>query len=222
MYTVYLLRSPSNKRYIGVTSQSVEKRWNNGKAYRHNSYLLSAIDKYGWDNFRKEIVATGLTQYEAEEIEKNLISTYRCCEREYGYNILPGGDISRGHTEETKRRISDSVKLLQTEELKKRKSEWGKERTVSEETRKFLRDINLGNQNAKGFVHSEETRKRMSDAQKGRIVSEETKARIRQAKSYTSPETRQKMREAKLGKTLPLETRLKMSESHKKKGANAK
>ena len=218
MYTVYLLQSPSNKRYIGVTSQPVEKRWNSGRAYRHNIHLLSAIHKYGWSNFKKEIIVTNLTRCEAEQVEQAFISSYRCCEREYGYNILPGGDISNGHTDETKKRISETVKQLQTEEVLRRKSEASKGRTHSESTRQKLREMNIGNQNAKGIVRSEETRRKMSEAQKGRFVSEETKAKIKKAKKYTSPETRQKMREAKLGKSLSMATRLKMSEAHKKKG----
>lgn len=218
MYTVYSLQSPSGKKYIGVTSQSVEKRWNNGKAYQHNPYLLAAIDKYGWDNLKRDIISANLTRAEAELMERELIRSNRCCEREHGYNILPGGDISNGHTAETKQRISESVKKLQTEEVRLRKSEWSKGRTHSESTRQKLRAINLGNQNAKGAIRSEDTRRKMSEAQKGRVVSEETKLKIRQVKAYTSPSTRQKMREAKLGKSLSTETRLKMSESHKKKG----
>ena len=218
MYTVYLLQSPSNKKYIGVTSQPVEKRWNNGRAYRHNSHLLSAIERYGWCNFKKEIIATNLARSEAEHLERDLIYLYQCCDREHGYNILPGGDISSGHTDETKKRISETVKQLQTEEVLRRKSEASKGRTHSESTRQKLREMNIGNQNAKGIVRSEETRRKMSEAQKGRFVSEETKAKIKEAKTYTSPETRQKMREAKLGKSLSMATRLKMSEAHKKKG----
>ena len=219
MYTVYLLQSPSNKKYIGVTSQPVEKRWNNGRAYRHNSHLLSAIERYGWCNFKKEIIATNLARSEAEHLERDLIYLYQCCDREHGYNILPGGDISSGHTEETRKRISETVKQLQTEELRRRKSEWSTGGTHSERTRQKLSEVNIGNQNAKGAIRSEDTRRKMSEAQKGRTVSEKTKEKIRQSKSYMSPETRQKMREAKLGKSLSAETRLKMSESHKKKGA---
>ena len=57
--------------------------------YERNPYFYKAIQKYGWDNFKHEILFSNLTQEEAERYEKNLISEYRnggkC------YNILDGG-----------------------------------------------------------------------------------------------------------------------------------
>ena len=50
-YTVYMHISPSNKRYIGITSKSVNKRWNNGLGYIKNDHFWRAIQKYGWNNF---------------------------------------------------------------------------------------------------------------------------------------------------------------------------
>lgn len=42
-FTVYKHTSPSNKVYIGITSQSVIKRWGSGHGYRHNEYFFRAI-----------------------------------------------------------------------------------------------------------------------------------------------------------------------------------
>ena len=38
---------PNNKKYIGITKQTPEKRWENGKGYKHNNYIQNAINKYG-------------------------------------------------------------------------------------------------------------------------------------------------------------------------------
>lgn len=57
VYTVYMHVSPSGKRYIGITSQKVEKRWANGKGYKTQQYFYRAIKKYGWNNFQHIIVA---------------------------------------------------------------------------------------------------------------------------------------------------------------------
>lgn len=48
--------SPSNKRYIGITSQKPEIRWANGKGYSYNKHFYRAIQKYGWDNFEHRIL----------------------------------------------------------------------------------------------------------------------------------------------------------------------
>lgn len=181
-YSVYKLTAPNGKCYIGMTKQEVERRWNSGHAYQHNIHLSHAIAKYGWQNFRKEVLFESASKTEAEAMERSLISRYDSTNRLYGYNILPGGDVSDGHSEETKRKISESVKKLQTEEVRARKSKDSKGRKMSDTTREKLRQANLGNQNAKGCTRSPEVRKKMSEAQKGRYVSPETRLRISLAK----------------------------------------
>ena len=54
--------SPSNKKYIGITKQKVNKRWKNGNGYKTQQYFYRAIEKYGWDNFQHIIIAKGLTK----------------------------------------------------------------------------------------------------------------------------------------------------------------
>lgn len=195
-YSVYKLTSPSGKCYIGITSGVPEKRWNNGHGYHHNTYISSAIAKYGWGNFEKDVLFSNLSKVDAERIEIELIEQYQSCNRKYGYNILKGGDVSNGHTEETRRKISESVKALQTAELREKKRQDSLGRTHSLETREKLRQINLGNHNALGIVRSPETRKKMSDAQKGRKLTPEHIAKIKEAKAHISDETRRKMSEA--------------------------
>ena len=54
-YTVYCHTSPSGKRYVGITCKSLNSRWQNGKGYLYNKHFYSAIQKYGWENFKHEI-----------------------------------------------------------------------------------------------------------------------------------------------------------------------
>ena len=181
-YSVYKLTAPNGKCYIGMTKQAVKHRWNSGHAYQHNEHLQNAIAKYGWDSFGKEVLFTSESKVEAEKFERFLITKYDSTNRLHGYNILPGGNVSDGHSEETKRKISESMKKLQTDEVRARKSRDGKGRKMSEEVRQKLRQANLGNQNAKGCTRSEEVRAKMSAAQKGRYVSPETCLKISLAK----------------------------------------
>jgi hypothetical protein len=107
-FTVYKHISPNNKVYIGITSQPVSRRWNNGHGYRHNEYFYRAILKYGWDNFKHEILFTGLTKEQAEVKEIELIKLYNSTDNNYGYNIQNGGNYSGKHSEASKLKMSIS------------------------------------------------------------------------------------------------------------------
>lgn len=109
-YTVYKHTSPCGKTYIGVTGQSVTRRWNNGSGYKKCPLFYNAIKKYGWDNFNHEILFEGLTKEEAEQKEIELISFYKSNDREFGYNIENGGNCKGTHSEEVKLKISTGNK----------------------------------------------------------------------------------------------------------------
>lgn len=101
VYYVYMHTSPSNKRYVGITKQKPEQRWGRGRNYKNNSYFTSAIEKYGWDNFKHEILHEVSSLEEAKVLEIETIATYRSDDREFGYNLSKGGDpCNRGLGEE--------------------------------------------------------------------------------------------------------------------------
>ena len=112
MYTVYMHEHRENgKKYIGITSQEVYERWGNGKCYKTTSHFRNAIDKYGWDMFRHEILYTDLTYEEACQKEVELIAKYQTTDRRYGYNNSVGGEkgaLGNHHklSEETKKKMS--------------------------------------------------------------------------------------------------------------------
>lgn len=90
-WSVYKHTSPTNKVYIGITSKAPKDRWMSGYGYRKNDHFNKAIKKYGWNNIRHEVLFTNLTQNEAEEKEKELISFYKSNNRDFGYNNDNGG-----------------------------------------------------------------------------------------------------------------------------------
>lgn len=100
----------NNKVYIGITHQTLEKRWQKGYGYKNNQHFWRAIQKYGWDNgFEHIIFAENLTQEKAEYIEKKLIVLYNSTNPNYGYNKSVGGGLSHlgvKHSEETRKKIS--------------------------------------------------------------------------------------------------------------------
>lgn len=108
-WVVYKHISPSGKVYIGITSNKPERRWNNGKNYKDNTYFKHAIGKYGWGNFQHIIVCSGLSEWEAKIAEVSLIKLYKL--RGISYNISNGGDgNSKEVSEETRRKISIAMK----------------------------------------------------------------------------------------------------------------
>lgn len=106
MYSVYIHILPNNKCYVGITRQKPYNRWLNGKGYQKQEYFYNAIQKYGWNNIKHEILFTNLTKEEAEQKEKELIALHKSNQREYGYNIASGGNASETVSEETKRKLS--------------------------------------------------------------------------------------------------------------------
>lgn len=108
-YTVYCHTNKINgKRYVGITKQKPETRWNNGKGYKLTSHFGNAIAKYGWEEFTHEILFTGLTKEEAEAKEIELIAKWKLQDRNFGYNSASGGGINCDYrlSEETKLKIA--------------------------------------------------------------------------------------------------------------------
>lgn len=104
-YIVYKHTSPSNKVYIGITSKSPQERWSSGFGYATQTYFFRAIVKYGWVNFKHEILFDGLTKDEAYAKEIELIAHYKSADIHYGYNIDLGGN-NHIVSEETVKRMA--------------------------------------------------------------------------------------------------------------------
>lgn len=103
----------NQKVYIGITKTSPNRRWgSNGINYRHNKHFYSAIQKYGWNNFKHEILFNNLNKEDACKIEKQLIFNFNSNNPKYGYNNSIGGELSAlgchfNHTQETKNRLQN-------------------------------------------------------------------------------------------------------------------
>ena len=91
----------NNKVYIGITSQIPEKRWGkNGKNYIESVKFYSAIKKYGWNNFKHEILYKGLSNKEAIDIEESLILHYQKLGK--SYNLIPNVYTNLGESRKRK------------------------------------------------------------------------------------------------------------------------
>lgn len=73
-----------------------EKRFGkNGSGYKGCRYFYNAIECYGWDNFKHEILETNLTNEDADTLEQKYIKKYKSNNPNYGYNLEGGGTYSK-------------------------------------------------------------------------------------------------------------------------------
>ena len=117
-WTVYKHISPSEKVYVGITSD-IERRWAaNGYYYHLSDTVFSrALKKYGWDNFQHIVIATGLSKQEACDMEKELIAYYKA--KGISYNITDGGEGYAGKHSEShiKHRVESRIANSTTDYL---------------------------------------------------------------------------------------------------------
>lgn len=120
---IYIITNLLNqKKYVGQTSRTFNERYKSSgvgvsrvKGCESNSHLASAIQKYGADNFKVEIVEVCGTKEELNEREKYYIELYDTTNPQKGYNYCEGGGSGvRNITRDSKRKKI----LKQHQELK--------------------------------------------------------------------------------------------------------
>ncbi len=185
---VYLTTNLVNgKQYVG---QHLSAKFD--KRYKGSGHAITnAINKYGWDNFKCEVICWCSTQTQLNEAEDNYIRLLNTM-KPNGYNLRGGGSKGR-FSKETRKKLSESKKkYFENEENRRKASEAQKKRFENVEARKKLSEVH------KGKKVTEETRKKHSEAMK---------------KYWKSEEARKKQSEAQKDKKVTKETRKKLSES---------
>lgn len=222
----------NGKFYIGQDSK------NNPNYLGSGDLIKKAINKYGKDNFKKEIL-----EYCESKEELNQQEIYWINELSgitYGYNILEGGqggDNFKNHPnlDEIKEKMSlaKKGKKLSKEHAEKinislRKSNvWLNSVKSEEKINKMIHTKTENNtlkitpehrkkliENRENKTLTEEHKKKISDANKNKKFSEEHKNNLSKAKigSTFSEEHKKKLSEANKGKQLSKETKNKISE----------
>ena len=233
---IYCITNTVNgKRYIGQ-STNIERRLKEHKTslrndYHHSQHLQNAFNNYGEDFFEFGVLKV-CDESELDELEIHFIASYDTFNPKKGYNLETGGHLNKYYSEETRKKLSESMKGREVSEETRRKiSEANKGKTRSEETRRKISESHKGKTHSeetrmkmsesnarywKGKTRSEETRRKLSEARKGKTRSEETRRKISESMKghEVSEETRRKLSEAHKGKTHSEETRRKMSEAN--------
>lgn len=97
-YLYKITNNINNKVYIGHTSDPKRRKSQHfyKKVVNTKSIIRQAVDKYGADNFKFEVICIGDKNY-VIELEVKAISLYRTTEKQFGYNIKPGGEVGAGY-----------------------------------------------------------------------------------------------------------------------------
>lgn len=143
-YYLYLHTFPNNKYYVGITRQDVNNRWKkDGKGYKTQKVMWKAIQKYGWNNIKHEIIFESINKKEIEQKERYYITeVYHSNDKKFGYNIESGGNYTgKASISTIEKRIKKLKGKKRSKEQIKRISDAHKGIHMKEETKQKMSKI---------------------------------------------------------------------------------
>lgn len=173
---IYLIKNLiNNKVYIGQTIRGIEQRWKehvSGK--KECQYFQYAIEKHKPENFDKQVICYANSLQELNILEEFWINFYNSRDRNVGYNIAKGG-FNTQHSDETKKKISDSNKgrIMSDEQKQHLSNIFTGVNNHTPASLEKIRQANLGNTHSRGRKLTEEHKAKMSLATKGKQISAE-------------------------------------------------
>ncbi|MEG0908778.1 MAG: GIY-YIG nuclease family protein [Bacilli bacterium] len=217
MYYVYIHTNKiNNKKYCGYTNNP-NYRWRSGgleyrppKGKENTRPFYNAIQKYGWDNFVKEIVFETVDIELAKSKEREIIKKLNLRDRKFGYNVAEGGNGGVIYITHPKGMLgkpqTDNSKQLARKRFTKNNPMhngiiWG----VTHNHPKGML----------GHKHTKETKRQISLKLKGKTFSEERNQKISVSLSGVEKSEEHKKKLSETRKTLFKEGKLKANCSKK-------
>ena len=205
----------NGKVYIGQTINVLKKRKINHLARANKGsefYFHNAIRKYGFDNFRWQVICICPNIDILNEQEEYYITFYDSMNVEKGYNLTSGGGNC----------ITSESTRMKISKLKSGKNHpmYGKKHSKEsiQKIKDGLPDRRGKNHWNYGKHYSKETREKMSNTHKERLKTEKHPFTGRKL----SEEHKAKLTKAGTNRIMSKETRKKMSESQKIRWAKIK
>lgn len=174
VWTVYRYTFPNGKCYVGATSRKLSERQGSGfRRYRSCKKLWDAIQEYGVEAIRQEILFRGESDAtRAAELERKYIREYHADEPEHGYNTARGGEgLEKTLTDEQREAKREQMRALARAHIGTH---------PSDETRSKQSAAKLG---VKRGPLSEETRRKIGEANSRANMTEETRLRRSRSKA---------------------------------------
>lgn len=195
-HKIYVYTNKVNgKVYVGRTCVPLKKRAGyNGVAYKGCPLFWRAIQKYGWENFKGEIIEEGLNNEEATEKEIYYIRYFEASSPLKGYNILDttfnNSVYSDENRESRSRKFSGEGNPMYAYEYTEEQKEKMRERNLginnpfygkhhSQETIDIIKEklkvyYETHESPSKGRKLTEEQRKRLSESKKGKYCGKDS------------------------------------------------
>lgn len=183
--SIYKITNNINgKCYVGQTIKKTFDRINahrklaeEGKS-KHPFY--NAIRKYGWENFKSEILEEGIL-YEELNDKEIAYSLYYNALYPNGYCLTIGGGRGKQASQEVREKISKSNKGHSVSEETRKKI--GEANKVSLKGKKRLPEtIKKMLLSRKWYKHSKQTREKISQKHKGKLIPKEVSEKISRTK----------------------------------------
>ena len=182
IYYVYLITNNLNhKNYVGQRLCPANKTIDNDKYMGSGVRLHWAYDKYGVENFSKEILAVCSSKEIVDILEKQYITMYRSIGKAE-YNVADGGlglDSTSAVWKENQRKVMQSEKwriayrkAVETEEYHQ------KLRNAQQKRWSFEEERNRYSENTKKQWQDPEFRNKMLKSRKGHVCTDECKKKI--------------------------------------------
>ena len=219
-YYIYKMTDPNTGEfYIGRRKCKVEPELDS--SYKGSMVSWAKDENFNKDILIKEILVKNIeTMEELCELESIMIESMIKDPLNKNAHVPGKGFVCRGHSEETKKKLSEyftgrpnpNYPKKLSDEARKNISEAAKGRIISEETKKKL---SIAGSNRK---LTEEHKRKIGESWKTRVVSEETGKKISESKKGVPITMTQKRIDAdakRKGVPLSDETKKKMSDAKK-------
>jgi hypothetical protein len=163
----------NGKSYIGQTVKPLSERISEHVCHallkKDNTYFHNAIRKYGKENFEWKIIVECSSLEKLNTVEIEMIKKHDTFESGYNLNLGGGSNIGFKHTEEAKKRISESrmgEKNPNYGKYGEKNHNFGK--TRSKESKKKMSEAHMGEKNHNYGKHpTEETKRKISESHMG-------------------------------------------------------
>lgn len=153
----------TNKVYVGQTKKSITQRFSEHKHHAKvkddKLYLHLAMNKYGIDNFKVELIEECDTKEKLNNREKYWIRYYKSNKKEFGYNLTKGGDGCpiEHHSKETIEKLSIiSRKKWQDNKYKEKVRKRMSESHLGKSNKSIANKINVNNGKVFKYIFREE------------------------------------------------------------------